>query len=204
MTNWEFILYTQTHIARFILQIRKEFQHMLNEALQYLQLQFPIIPLCSHDHSCMSRIHLSTCKSPGKRPLIKNWQDAGIPSEQQVKDWFRRWPTANIGIVLGISSGLVALDVDGPFGFAKLEELAGGNLPETWQFSTPGGGMRYLFSIPPGIGCPKFTFRDPDTSHQHSELAILGDGSCTVLPPSLHRNGGTYAWIKSPEWPGLQ
>ncbi|MDO3409705.1 bifunctional DNA primase/polymerase [Saccharibacillus sp. CPCC 101409] len=172
---------------------------MLTEALRYTQLLFPIIPLCSHNHSHMSEAHVLHCKSPGKRPLIKNWQNAGVPSEQQVKEWFKRWPTANIGLVLGRSAGLVALDVDGEFGQSMLTELSGNDLPATWQFTTPGGGMRYVFSLPQNTACPKFTYRDPDSTHTHSELAILGDGSCTVLPPSIHKNGGIYTWINSPE-----
>lgn len=118
-------------------------------ALKYAALGFSIIPLCPGDHSCMSDTHIATCRSPGKRPLIKEWQNAEVPSEQQVEEWFRRWPSANIGLVLGSRSGFVALDVDGQFGQDKLLEISAGNhLSDAWQFSTP-GGVCVMFTLPP-------------------------------------------------------
>lgn len=174
---------------------------MLKAAQLYIQLDLPIIPLCSGDHSGMSTGHIVACRSPGKRPLIRDWQNAKVPTEQEVREWFRRWPTANIGLLLGQTSGLVGLDVDGTFGHEMLQKLNDGQLPASWQFSTPGGGMRYLFAAPPGRDCPSRHIRDPDQSKQHSELAILGDGKCTVLPPSKHANGGTYTWINPPTSP---
>lgn len=166
-------------------------------AIQYANLQIPIIPMCSFDHSGMSKGHILSCRSPGKRPLIKNWQNAGVPSLEQIDNWFERWPTANIGLVLGQKSGIIAIDVDGLFGFDSLARISSGTIPDTWQFSTPGGGMRYLFKIPLGQNYRTSKIRDPELCNQHSELAFLGDGSCTVLPPSRHKNGGSYTWIKT-------
>lgn len=174
---------------------------ILLAAYQYAALSLNIIPVCSGDHSGMTSNHRATCRSPGKQPLITNWPNNGVPDKQQIDDWFRRWPTANIGLVLGVGSGLVALDVDGQFGHDTLLKISNGNnLSDAWQFSTPGGGMRYIFTAPKGRECRKFSISDPNPNHIHSELAFLGDGCYTVLPPSKHANGGIYTWIKAPKF----
>ncbi|MEK4153643.1 bifunctional DNA primase/polymerase [Paenibacillus sp. FSL R10-2779] len=175
--------------------------NILRAAHQYASLSLHIIPVCSGDHSGMSSNHLATCRSPGKQPLIKNWKKHGVPNSQQIDDWFRRWPTANIGLVMGVGSGLVALDIDGEFGGDTLIKISNGdNLSDAWQFSTPGGGMRYIFTAPKGRECRKFSIIDPNPNHAHSELAFLGDGSFSVLPPSKHTSGGIYTWINAPKF----
>lgn len=122
---------------------------ILLAAYQYAALSLNIIPVCSGDHSGMTPNHRATCRSPGKQPLITNWPNNGVPDKQQIDDWFRRWPTSNIGLVLGSPSGIVAIDIDGPFGHKELLHISNGDIPETWQFSTPGGGMHYLFPLHP-------------------------------------------------------
>ncbi|MGO4734272.1 bifunctional DNA primase/polymerase [Paenibacillus sp. 2KB_22] len=167
---------------------------MLEYALEYKRLGLPIIPLCSGDHSGMNDYHTENCRSPGKSPLIK-WKDRNIPSDQEVQDWFKRWPNANLGLVLGNDKGLVALDIDGEYGHRQLLQLNNGEIPDTWSFSTPGGGMRYVFRAPTDQQCRTRHISNPDKTQIHSELAILGNGSYTVLPPSIHQNGGIYKWI---------
>ncbi|MEK8204162.1 bifunctional DNA primase/polymerase [Paenibacillus sp. FSL L8-0696] len=171
---------------------------ILLAAYQYAALSLNIIPVCSGDHSGMTPNHRATCRSPGKQPLITNWPNNGVPDKQQIDDWFRRWPTSNIGLVLGSPSGIVAIDIDGPFGHKELLHISNGDIPETWQFSTPGGGMHYLFSTPSNQIYKRFSISDPDPNSRHSELAFLGEGTYTVLPPSKHANGGIYTWIKAP------
>ncbi|WP_172254916.1 bifunctional DNA primase/polymerase [Saccharibacillus deserti] len=173
---------------------------MIEQAKDYAHAGFHIIPMCPADHAGMSARHIEVCRSPGKRPLIRGWQNAGIPSDAEIEKWFRKWPQANIGMALGQQQGFVAIDLDGDFGRRKLEELSKGELPDTWQFSTPGGGMRYLFAAPKDYAVQKYAISDPNPEAQHSELLLLGEHSCTVLPPSKHRNGGYYEWIKPPQF----
>lgn len=49
----------------------------------------------------------------GKRPIVR-WQiyQDGMPGEKAVRDWFARWPNANLSVVTGTISGIVVLDVD--------------------------------------------------------------------------------------------
>ncbi|MED1876732.1 bifunctional DNA primase/polymerase [Brevibacillus borstelensis] len=128
-----------------------------------------------------------------KAPLLKEWQNRGRPTEEEAEDWIDRYPDLNIGLVLGSSSGIVGVDVDGKEAWMRLQEISKGDLPDTWAFKTPGGGKRLLYKIPKGMVCKKWV---ESLDGEHSELALLGDGQQTILPPSVHPNGGIYTWIK--------
>ncbi|TQK53306.1 bifunctional DNA primase/polymerase-like protein [Brevibacillus sp. AG162] len=178
-------------------------------ATWYAEQNFPIIPLCPHDHVGMSDHHISVCSKPGKTPLLKGWSQREVPSLEEIEKWHRYWPKANIGLILGSISGLVAVDVDGEFGELTLDDWSQGDLPLTWEFTTPGGGRRLIFAIPEGITLTKHS--QVDRSKNHEECALLGEGQQTVVPPSIHQNGGSYEWVEgralwdiecaqAPEW----
>jgi putative DNA primase/helicase len=165
------------------------------EALYYAaKLNLPIIPVCPPDHQGMSQKHQDTCTSPGKRPLIKAWQKAKSPTHQQINKWFSKNEHLNLGLVLGRASNIIAIDRDGEDGDKYLKEMSKGDLPKTWQFTTPGGGMRYLYAIPDGLRLQKYS--KASSTEVHSECALLGEGQMTVLPPSVHVNGKRYEWCE--------
>lgn len=158
----------------------------------YADTGLPIIPLCPHDHEGVSNNHSASCTSPGKVPLIAKWTTRRTPDPLNIEDWLNRCPDANIGLVLGTASGIVAIDVDGVSGAEMLQVASAGDLPPTWSFTTPGGGRRLLYSIPAGKVLKKHTITG--SSGGHEECALLGEGQQTVLPPSIHANGGVYQW----------
>lgn len=51
------------------------------------------------------------CTEPGKHPRVK-WRQAATCDVAQIKEWWRKWPTAGIGVPTGSASGWVALDLD--------------------------------------------------------------------------------------------
>jgi P4 family phage/plasmid primase-like protien len=135
------------------------------------------------------------CK--GKKPLIRDWTNRYMPTSDEINAWIEKYPDMNVGMTLGVTSGLVGIDVDGKAGYKILEMLSKGDLPKTWQFSTPSGGMRYLYRIPANETIlKKFTQADP--SEMHSECALLGEGQMTIMPPSIGENGANYDWINHP------
>lgn len=162
----------------------------------YRSWEWPVIPLCPPDHRHMSDGHKESCRNPGKKPLVKGWQQASVPEQVDVDRWLRKWPTVNIGLVLGSPSGIVAIDVDGEKGTEFLQQMSGGDLPDTPSFSTP-RGMRYLYRAPAGMALTKY--KKSDSSLPHNECALLGEGSQTVIPPSVHHTGKSYEWIKHPK-----
>lgn len=143
-------------------------------ALDYLRRGWSVIPVRPRD----------------KRPLIP-WQDyqRSPPGETELRDWFERWPDANVGIVTGVVSDLIVLDVDprhgGEASLAGLE-LRHGPLPVTVEAVSGGGGRHIYFAHPGG------------QVRNRVELApgidLRGDGGMIVAPPSVHPSGARYAW----------
>lgn len=129
----------------------------------------------------------------GKQPQITGWQKRGVPTKEELDDWSRKYPNPNVGLVLGQASGLVGIDADGQEGLTRLKEVSKGDLPDTWTFKTPGGGIRFLYRIPKGKILKKYV---ESLEGEHSELALLGEGQQTIMPPSIHPNGKEYVWMK--------
>lgn len=165
----------------------------LDAALAYLAAGWCPIPLCPPDHVGVGKGHGKTCESPGKAPLVREWSSfARLPTPDEVREWWRRRPNANVGVVMGAVSGMVGLDVDGPAGEAAWEKVrAAGTFPAPTAAFRTGGGRRLLFAIHSGllvaIGRQKL-------EGEHAELRLLGEGSQTVVPPSRHPSGGYYEW----------
>lgn len=167
-------------------------QPCLAAAIEYLARGWSVIPLCPPDHQRMSGHHETSCKSPGKAPLLP-WEDyqRRLPRAAEVRLWWDRWPGANVGVCLGPVSGLLGVDIDGPEGEALLIELIGGeeNLAPTLKFRT-GGGVRYLFAHP-AEEVPNRSFKD---AAGKEILRIQGRGCQTVMPPSIHASGRVYEY----------
>ena len=137
--------------------------------------------------------HVVPLKPRGKAPLgslVPNGLKQATDDLAQVLAWWRQAPRANVGIVCG-PSGLVVLDVDprngGDDSLFELERELG-RLPETVRAQTGGGGEHYLFRHP-----------------GESLVGVLADGldvkdhGYIVAAPSVHPEGGVYAWDLAPE-----
>ena len=76
----------------------------LDAALIYLRHGFSVIPLRSHGDV-----------ENRKKPLLPSWEpyQHRRPTEEEVREWFTKWPNANIGLVTGVVSGCWVLDLDG-------------------------------------------------------------------------------------------
>ena len=158
------------------------------------------------------KLGLPTIPCDGKKPIIPNWTSLNTPpTDETIRQWFKRNPNLNIGLPLGAASGLIGIDVDGAKGLEKLQEISGGDIPKSWTYKTPGSesGLRILFKVPDGV--EKASKWSVKLDGEHSELAFLGDGQQTILPPSVHPNGKRYVWVtghspsdlplaEAPEW----
>lgn len=156
---------------------------VISAMLHYIDLELPIIP----------------CK--GKIPLIKEWQTKQPPNSEEVETWAKTWSEMNVGLPLGTVSGVIGIDIDGKAAISRLKELSGGDVPDTWSFQTPGGGKRYLYKVPDGVATKKYS---ETLEGEHSEIALLGDGQQTILPPSTHPNGGKYKWYKGKSYKDIE
>ena len=51
-------------------------------------------------------------RSPGqKHPRIRGGLNSASTDPEQIRAWWRKWPTANIGLRCGKDSGVIVLDV---------------------------------------------------------------------------------------------
>lgn len=128
----------------------------------------------------------------GKAPLIPWLERQETPARRShIRQWFERWPRANVGVATGAVSGIVVLDVDPEHGGdASLDVLESehGPLPATVAARTGGGGRHFYFAHPGGTVPNRVGIRDG--------LDIRGDGGCLVLPPSVHPSGKSYEWVE--------
>src|SRR5262249_30923002 len=111
----------------------------LDRALHYRRvLGWSVLALCPPDHvgvKLVSRQHAKTCKTHGKRHW-HTWKEfeERLPTEEEIRDWWRQLPTSNLGLALGPVSGVVRLDIEGRAAARQLQELSAGDLPDTLEF----------------------------------------------------------------------
>ena len=126
------------------------------------------------------------CTTPGKHPILKNWQEAASNDPVQVREWWAKWPTANIGLATGRQ---VAVDLDvkpGEDGWESWRDLGIADDGAIVNL-TPSGGAHLIFTNPNGthIG---------NRVHFRPGLDIRAENGNLVLPPSRHTNGKIYSW----------
>lgn len=133
---------------------------------------------------------------PDKAPRTAHGFKDATTDENKIKEWWKRWPQAGIGLATGGVSGVWVLDVDGEKGqrsIAEFELECDASIPRTLTARTPSErSAHHFFSCHPR-GSPR------------SGVGILpnvdirGDGGYVILPPSecINKQGrmGFYAWI---------
>mgnify|MGYP000001417917 CR=1 FL=1 len=144
-------------------------ESQVHAALEYLRLGFVPIPIKPRD----------------KVPLIKwcDWQSRK-PSESDILSWWKQNPDANVAILTGEISGIVALDLEAG------ADLGDRPIPPTPMQLTGGGGKHYLFRHP--------GFPVPNAVRIWEKVDLRGDGGYIVVAPSIHPSGRRYEWVIHP------
>jgi len=104
------------------------------------------------------------------------------PTEEEIEEWWTRYPDAQVAIITGSISGIAVLDDDDP------KALEGLHLPATpcamafrgphYYFKNPGEPVHNRIGIVKGID-------------------LKGDGGYVVAPPSVNEQGHQYTWAIS-------
>lgn len=143
---------------------------MLEHALSYLSRGWSVIPLVPR----------------GKRAAVP-WEEFQVrrASEDEVRNWYQRFPNMNLGIVTGVISNLFVLDADG---VEADEYLKGKEMPPTPQ-STTGKGSHHYYEYP--------GFHVKTCARPIPGIDLRGDGGYVVAPPSVHPTGSVYSWAIS-------
>lgn len=167
-------------------------QTMLKAALAYAKQGIPVFP-------CRER---GDAKHKVKAPYVDGGFKAATTDANMIRQWWRQWPNAMIGMPTGKASGRVVLDVDvknGVDGFntlAELEDAArepGDPLVQFHQMvKTPNRsswgqhGVHIHYAAVDGFGCT--------TGKLGPGLDTRGDGGYAILPPSTIDGVGPYEW----------
>jgi hypothetical protein len=160
---------------------------------------------CSDDkHGCGA-----FCANKGKHPRwhrddLPNGVECATTNLAQIRRWWMRWPTANIGGAMGREMQLVALDFDpkngGDLSLNDLLEAHGDGWLETLTFKTGSGGFHFVFQYPASQ-----VLRN-SAGEVGPGVDTRGAGGYIVLPPSIHASGNLYEMFRvvpvvpAPEW----
>ena len=137
-----------------------------------------------------------SCSSPGKHPRTAHGLKQASADEAIIREWWKDWPDANVGIATGPASGLLVIDVDGLEGAKSLEALRRTHeLPTTLRALTgrtgedgTRQGFHLYFAYPPGEHLGN------SAGKLGKGLDIRAEGGYVVAPPSLHASGLLYQW----------
>lgn len=173
---------------------------LLDWALTYARMGWPVFP----------------CDPRSKRPLPPKDRDpvTGKPvdgtgglkkattNDEQIREWWARWPKAMIGFCPGNSAGVFMFDIDAGADKAGavvtldalMDQLLdlGIDLPATWTVKTPRGGRHFYFRQPhAGFGNGRGALP--------VRFDIRGEGGYVILPPSQRADGVAYEWLAKPK-----
>jgi len=106
--------------------------------------------------------------------------------EKQIRQWWKRWPDANIGLAL--DGKFWVLDVDNPDGEKSLAELEAQHepLPSTTTVRTGSGGRHIYFQA------PSFAIKT-SAGKLGPGIDVRGANSYVLVPPS--QTVAEYRWI---------
>lgn len=169
--------------------MKEENNEILTEALQCIHRGWYVIPIhgiVEGKCTCNSK----NCRSPGKHPIIRNWPEKASNNSQVVIQWWKKYPEANLGVLTGIQSGIMVVDVDprngGNESLKKLVKEYGA-LPHTIQSHTGGDGDHFFFKCDSQYIKCKCNFRPG--------IDIKANGGYIVVPPSKHISKENYYWV---------
>jgi len=136
-------------------------------------------------------------KTCAKTPLTRHGFKDASTDERRVREWWEKWPDANVGVVTGEPSGLIVLDLDrkGAHDGVEIARSRFDFEPEGYpHVRTGGGGIHVLFKWP---GSP--VGNRTGTGSLAPCVEVKGDGGYIVAPPSIHESGRRYEWVQPPD-----
>lgn len=154
---------------------------MLDAALDHARRGWPIFPL-HHPAAAGCSCNDRDCRNVGKHPRTRHGLKDATTELAVVRDWWTRWPEANIGARTGVAFDVLDIDHPDPVDAARWPDtlvMPGGPVVRTgngWHFylATTGQGNRA------GLGGDPIDWRGRD--------------GYVILPPSLHGSGHRYTW----------
>ena len=168
---------------------------LVQAALAYAKLGWPVIPIHTVTNNVCS-CGKPDCSSPGKHPHTRHGLKDATTDPAVIDRYWQRWPGANIGVRTGrapLGAGILVLDIDprhgGDESFDQLIQDHG-ELPDTVEAITGGGGRHRVLAYPPDNS----EFLLGNRSNLLPGIDVRGDGGYIVVAPSVHASGQLYRW----------
>jgi hypothetical protein len=166
---------------------------LLHAALEYAATGVPVLPLHTPTAGGCS-CGRADCDRPGKHPrwhrtLLRHGLHDASTRPELIRQWWTRWPRANVGLRTGI--GFDVCDLDIPDGVRALRDLLPGRTISGPLVRTGSGGW-HLYLHPTGAGNRAGLLPGVDWR---------GAGGYVVAPPSRHARGTRYRWVRPPTAP---
>jgi len=147
---------------------RKKPKDIVIEALAYLKAGFSIIPIGSNKKALV---------------LWKKYQ-THKPSRKKVKGWWKKYPSAQIGLITGQNNNLSVVDCDSEGSLNKIRNILPPGYKCPCSTSQSGEGTHLFFGYTPGLKTKSGVDRSLD---------VRNDGGYIIVPPSKGTNG-PYIW----------
>ena len=145
-------------------------------------------------------VRVFPCIPTNKRPYVKGGFKSASKDPEIIKTWWEQSPTAMVGIPTGDPTGIFVLDVDehgevsGNKSLTELETKHG-NLPETLEALTPGGGRHLYFK--------NISSLKNSASKVGKGLDIRANGGYIIAPGSINSDGKEYRWVNNKLRPAI-
>lgn len=119
-----------------------------------------------------------------KKPLTTNGFKDSTTDQKIIRQWWHKFPEANIGLPTGKMNGITVLDIDlDKGGGANIRKYFGdGDFPTRLIVRT-GNGYHLYFDYSPHL---------KNRAGYLPGLDVRNDGGYVICPPSLHQNGKRY------------
>lgn len=175
--------------------------NILEAVLDYASQGLKVLPLCfpNEDGKCgCGWKHKGT--AIGKAPRTMHGLSDASSDPDQIREWWKQCPQANIGILTNPENGFWVLDIDAKSGglisLAELEQEHG--KLTTSKYLTGGGGYHFRYRYPQDT--------EIKTKKICKGIETRAGGAYIVAPPSLHVSGKRYMADgqneieEAPEW----
>lgn len=160
---------------------------LVEHALGLAELGLDVVPVHYPTRRGCSCPNGPQCKSPGKHPVGRAWQESAPMDPGAIREAWAARPW-NVGLRTGRACDV--LDIDGEDAFARLSALVldveqtGEDVEPRGPQSYTGRGVHYLFA-PTGAA---------NRAGLVPGVDWRGRGGMIVSPPSVHASGALYAW----------
>lgn len=134
------------------------------------------------------------CKPGLKVPATRHGFKEATTDQAQIRDWWFRWPQANIGLPTGHLFDVLDIDgIPGCHSVAELRRLGLLEEPPIGRATTPHG--HHIYYTPSGDG---------NTTALAPGVDYRGLGGYVLAAPSRLADGGMYRWIEPLTLKGTQ